>query len=217
MATATFSSTEAFSFGWNKFKENPWFYLGVTLITGVITGAVNSYTPDGEFSAAAGLLMLLSFVISSIVGIGTARIAIKAARGEQPELNDLTYALNDGKLLLQYIVLSLVMGLIIGLGLIALIIPGIYFIVTYSLATYYLVDHKSDFSTALKKSAEATAGNKWNLIGFGLLMVIINIAGAILLLVGLLVTMPVTLIAGGYVYNTLAGKAPKKEKEELAA
>jgi uncharacterized membrane protein len=68
---------------------------------------------------------------------------------------------------------------------------------------YLIVDKKMSVGDALRESSRMTLGRKWQLLGFLGLVVLINILGAILLLVGLLVSIPVTMLAFAHAYRTL--------------
>ncbi len=48
-----------------------------------------------------------------------------------------------------------------------------------------------------------TVGVKWHLLGFLLIVALLNLLGAIVFLVGLLVTVPVTMIAYAHIYQKL--------------
>ena len=56
---------------------------------------------------------------------------------------------------------------------------------------------------ALKASSRATMGSKWDLFLFGLLLGLMNFAGVLLFLVGLFVTIPISMVACAYVYRRL--------------
>ena len=58
-------------------------------------------------------------------------------------------------------------------------------------------------TASLRESAEMTHGIKWHLLGFFIIILLLNIVGALLLLVGLLVSVPVTMIAYAHVYQKL--------------
>lgn len=58
---------------------------------------------------------------------------------------------------------------------------------------------------SLKQSWNATKGETLQLFVFGLLMVGLNIIGALLFGIGLLVTVPITMIAVVYIYKKLSG------------
>jgi uncharacterized membrane protein len=87
-----------------------------------------------------------------------------------------------------------------------LIIPGIYLMLRYSMVRFAVIDGAS-VTDSLRKSAELSQGVKWHLLWFILAVIAINIVGAILLLVPLLVTVPVTMIAYAHVYQKLLGRA----------
>jgi len=60
---------------------------------------------------------------------------------------------------------------------------------------------------AMKESARLTRGYKWQLLGFVLVLALINFVGALALLVGLFVTIPVTSLAFVQAYRALSANA----------
>jgi uncharacterized membrane protein len=72
----------------------------------------------------------------------------------------------------------------------------------FFMATYATIDG-AGFTESFKRSTELTEGHKWNLLGFVLVLFIINILGAIPLGLGLVVTTPITMVAWGHVYEKL--------------
>lgn len=74
--------------------------------------------------------------------------------------------------------LQLLVGLTIVGGFILLIVPGIFFALRLSLASYYLVDKNCGVMEAYKASWEGTKGNLgkiWGLVGVNILFVILCI------------------------------------------
>ena len=59
---------------------------------------------------------------------------------------------------------------------------------------------------ALKRSAEITKGHRWQLLGLTVLLLIINVIGAILCGIGLLFTYGITAIAVAHAYKSLSGQ-----------
>jgi uncharacterized membrane protein len=55
----------------------------------------------------------------------------------------------------------------------------------------------------MRLSWEMTRGSCWNLFVFSLLLGVINILGMIALFIGLLITVPLSVVAIGYVYRRL--------------
>lgn len=89
------------------------------------------------------------------------------------------------------------------IGMVLLIVPGIILALMFMLYSYFIVDKGAGAIQSIKMSVKATAGHRWQLFGFALVCVLVNIVGALLLGVGLLVTIPTTMLAGVYIYRKL--------------
>jgi len=57
------------------------------------------------------------------------------------------------------------------------------------------------------ESNRITRGHKWQLFGFVLLLLLINLLGLLALVVGILVSIPVSTLAFMHAYRVLGGKA----------
>ena len=60
---------------------------------------------------------------------------------------------------------------------------------------------------AMGESNRITRGHKWQLFGFVLLLLLINLLGLLALVVGILVSIPVSTLAFMHAYRVLGGKA----------
>ena len=69
-----------------------------------------------------------------------------------------------------------------------------------------LIIDKKDLSMgeAFRESARITDGVKWKLFGFFLATVFLNIVGALCLVLGLLVSIPVSMLAYVHLYRKLS-------------
>jgi len=85
------------------------------------------------------------------------------------------------------------------------IIIGAFFFIKFMFFPYVLVDQNAGIIESLRRSFIITNGitNIIDLIVFLLLLVIINLIGALALLVGLLLTIPMTQLALAFVYRKL--------------
>ena len=88
-----------------------------------------------------------------------------------------------------------------------LIVPGIIFTLMFLFTTFIVVDRELGPIEAMKDSHRITRGHKWPLLGFLVLLMLINLAGLMALVVGLLVTIPVTSLAFTHAYRVLGGRA----------
>lgn len=205
----TFSPTEAIKFGWKSFKDNPGFLIGVIIIVYVIQIVVSliiSAIPNNSSSGAAlsFLVSLISNAVSLVISLGLINALLKFVNIGKGNFADIFSELTNFNLLVNYIIGSVLVGLIVIAGFILLIIPGIYFAIRLSQFPYFIVDKNFGGIEAIKASWNATKGNVMNLIVFGLLSFGVVILGFIALIVGLLAAIPVVSVAAIYVYKMLS-------------
>lgn len=200
-----FAISECLRDGWNTFKANWPFVLGVSIVMfaiqfagGMLTGWLEGQG-QGD-SGIVGLLNLVFTIINLIVGMGWIYILIKLIRNQTATINDL---FAKTSVAIKYIAGVILYALIVFGGMLLLIIPGIYFAIKYAFAPYLIIDKGVGPIDALKMSAVMTKGVKWELLGFHLIVLVINVLGLLALGVGLLVTTPVTALAYVSLYDRL--------------
>jgi uncharacterized membrane protein len=93
------------------------------------------------------------------------------------------------------------MHIAIGIGLIFLIVPGIFILAILFFVPYVVVDEKRGILQSLARNMELTKGIRLQLFLFILVLIVVNVLGVLALGVGLLVTFPVTYLASAYVYR----------------
>jgi uncharacterized membrane protein len=108
-------------------------------------------------------------------------IFLKAARNQNFEVKEVL----DGFSKYPKIVLAnLLTMLLVFLGLVLLIIPGIIVICRIAFVPYIVMDQGLGPVAAVEKSWKMTKGHGWTIFGMGLLAIPIIIVGLLLLLVG---------------------------------
>ncbi len=197
-----FSKKEAISLGFELAKKNIIFFIGIFVIV-VAVSVVSSVIQIGAVVEKQPMLYIvlnvLIFIVNAIIGMGLIKISLEFLDKKKPKFSDLFYV----KPLVNFILASLIRGVVTVIGFILLIIPGIIFLIRLQYVTYLIVDKNLPPVEAVKKSWEMTKGNTWNLFLFGILLFLVNVLGAIFLLVGLFVTVPLTMLATTYVYRKL--------------
>ena len=143
---------------------------------------------------------IIYWIAQTIISIGIIKIVLKFLADEKPEFVELFRFQGN---FWRYVGSSILYGLIVIGGIILFIVPGIYWAIKFQFFGYCVVDQKLGPVEALKKSSKITYQVKWKLLGFGLVMVGINILGFLCLFVGLFATIPTTMIAFAYVYRKL--------------
>ena len=202
MATKKFSKGEAIRFGWNTMKANFWFFVGLFMFTFVLYLALGFVEKLAENASPlfAFFINLAALPVQLFIGIGVIRITLKFCDNEKGGFSDL---FSGFPFFLKYLGGSIVYGLIVLLGMLLLIVPGVIWAIKYQFFGYLIIDQGLGPIAAIKKSAAITKGSKWDLCTFGLLLGCVNLLGILCLLVGFLATAPATMLAAAYVYRKL--------------
>ena len=202
MNKAHFSKKEAIKFGFELAKKNLLFFIGIFIVVAffsILSSSLRNLVNPQKEPFLYFILYCVLFVVNLVIGIGVIKIALEFIDGKKPKFSDLLYY----KPAVKYFIASIVQGIITVIGFILLIIPGIILAIRLSYVSYLIVDKDLGPVEAIKASWKITKGNAWNLFFFGILVGLINILGVICLLVGLFVTIPLTLLASAFVYRKL--------------
>lgn len=127
---------------------------------------------------------------------------IKKLGGRNPEIGDFFKGFN---FFLHTLVASLLIGLFTFLGMLALIIPGLVIAAMYKFTYLFIVDKRLEFWPALQASHNVVRHDYFGFTMFLILAFFVNVLGFLCLVVGLLVTVPVTFAAVTIAYKELVG------------
>lgn len=197
--------------GWNITKTNFWFLAALLLIIYIVSYALEESAVGFLFSAFTGFIM--------------ASVALRLSRHEHTDFKNLFKDLSGGKFV-QYLIMMIITTIFIIVGAVLLVVPGIVVAIMTAFSTYVLLDkpknvawNSTSFWQSIKESKHITKGHKWDLFGYFLLALVLNILGALAFGVGLIVTIPVTLIGLAHIYDKLkkveihTGEAPVSNTE----
>jgi uncharacterized membrane protein len=211
MTQRIFHYKELLAFGWRKTKEHFWFLFTVMILGLLVTGASN-HVP------------LVGPLMSIAVGIAAVSILLDIAGGHMPTYRDILKPFRTYHVFLHYVLALLIIAVFVAIAFALVAISAIFFPVSVTAVLsvplalafiywavriqffkYLLVEHPSMHPIAsFKKSMRMTDGSFWQLLGFMVLVVLVNIVGALLIGVGLLVTIPLTSIAYTHLYRKLS-------------
>lgn len=203
----TFSKKEAIKFGWGVMKKHFWFFVGI-FITAIIIQAIPevfSSLKETNKEAWVGILFivvsLLFIVVKIVIDLGFIKIALQL-HDNQP-VSFTTLFSQRGSQAGNYFLASIVYNLAIFGGVILLIVPAFIFAIRFQYYSYLIVDKGLGPIEALRQSWRMTKGNTWNLLLLSILLGLINLGGVLLLVVGLLATLPTSMMANAYVFRKL--------------
>ncbi|MDD2901639.1 MAG: hypothetical protein PHU44_04330 [Syntrophales bacterium] len=179
--------------GWELFKLYPGGFVGFTLLFVFIQAFLN-YLPwlGGPISLAIG----------GPLGVGFYVVSAKLLQRQTPEFRDFFAGFN---FFLPLLLVSVISGLLIVLGLVFLILPGIFLMVCYLFPSFIVLDRRLDFWPAMELSRQTVQKQWFGFFVFFLLLILINLGGALALGIGLLVSFPVSACAVAAAYAEIFG------------
>jgi uncharacterized membrane protein len=162
--------------------ENSGGFFGVSMILGLAFNAV-------------------SIVINLVIQSGIIKASLALTRGQKPDVGSAFSGINWG----QVVLAALIIGVMTFIGFVLCILPGIVVIFLTSYTLYFVIDRNLGATDAIKASFTMVKNNAGPLILFFLATLAAYIVGACLCGVGLLVAIPVVIIAQAYTFRTLNG------------
>ncbi|MGZ8178103.1 hypothetical protein ACXVUM_09235 [Williamsia sp. SKLECPSW1] len=209
----------ALSYGWSKFSGNvgSWLLIAfLSLLVNVVINLAFRGFDTSDLTTTTSALSIVGSLVSFVVGVlfqaAYIRGALDECDGRKPGLGAFFRFSNLGAIF----GLVIVVGLMVGIGFVLLIIPGIALLYLTWYALTFAIDRNDGFGAALSNTFRLTTQNFGQLFPLALVCALLNVVGLILCLVGLLVSIPVTLIAGTYAYRVLTGGYVSPAKDQVA-
>lgn len=183
---------DIFKRSWDILMANLGPFIGISLIAVLVVAVGNSVTVVG------GSLLIGPFML------GLFRMALDASRGRKIEFADGFYGFNN---FLPAFLVGLLVTIFSTIGAILCILPGLFVALIYWPVYCFLYDDRLDFWPAMEKSRQFVMANfgQWALLF--VVVIGLNILGAMACGVGMLVTVPMTLIATALAYDAQRGGA----------
>jgi hypothetical protein len=181
----------SYSIGWKVI----WVYFVELLVVGIVYSVLSGPTaffqwkidefawfmvPLALFGIAYGIF------VSGPIGYGVNWVFLKAVRGERIEIRDMFAVFQ--KNYWNAVVANIVVAVIVGLGFLMIIVPGIIFACRLAFVPYLVVDREMDVMDALRVSWDMTRGHGWQIFFMGFLAIFIVIGGLICFFVGVIIS-----------------------------
>src|ERR1017187_4470740 len=188
--------------GWALVRSDFWPLVGVTALVLVLWGAAGSV---GNVSHSASSTEVSAYVLSfllcgPLVG-GLYLHFLKKIRGERVRIETAFSGFSNS--FLQLVLAGFVTDVLMMLGLVCGILPGIYLFVAWFFTLPLVIDKRLDFWPAMRLSRKTISKHWWKFLGFLLVLGLVNLAGIMACCVGFFVTIPVSLAALMYAYEDI--------------
>jgi uncharacterized membrane protein len=195
------------SYGWKKFTENVGPFIILMLAVFVVTILIAIVRTILTPSDASGFIALvwtaaigvIAYILTFIVQAGVFRAGLGVTRGKAPSVSLLTETEN----IVPYFLTLLLVGIVAFFGFLLCIIPGIIWLIFTAYAPILALDKGMEPIEAIKTSINWVKDNFGQVFVILLVSYIVYLVGACFCGVGLLVSVPVALVAIIYSYRAL--------------
>lgn len=203
MADKQFSKEQALRFGWDRMKDNLGFFIVYLILLFILEGFFSIFST--MFAEKIPSLSLLFSLGSTLVSIVSALFIVKIGLElyDNVKIGSYDFLAFSTSLFFKFLLGYVLYTVLVIIGFLLLVFPGIYLAIKYQYVQYLIVDKNMDVIEAFKESGRMTDGHKWNLFLLVLLFLIIVFIGFMALGVGLLIAIPIVMVAQAYVYKKL--------------
>lgn len=217
----------ALSWAFQAFRRNPVPYIALAAVVAVIqmlqqlffaplqtvvTECTDPQSPGQQAacdaalgtSLVSGLFMTLVFIVLAFLAtIGVLRAALAASRGIPPEFSMLWRTQNLGR----YILFTLLYGVLVFIGILLCIIPGIIIAFLLQLGQIYALDRGLTPVEAAKASARVIRRNVGPAIVMLLLVLLLGLIGSAFFGILTLLALPFSSLFVVHMYRQFNGEA----------
>ncbi len=218
MTIQKFSKGEAIRFGWDTAKSNLGFFIPFLIAFFALLVIPYKFIvlPAMEINIFLGFILFAAdFALTIVISMGLVKIALRFCDNEN-EKGRFSDLFSQWRLFFKYLFAIILFNLIFLAGFLLLIIPGIYLAIKFWFFDYFIIDKGLGPIKALKRSSAITNGHKWNLFVFLLMLFGINLLGSLALVIGLFITIPITLLAVAFVYRKLLAQTEVASATEIS-
>jgi hypothetical protein len=198
---------DSLKYAWEVFRRDVGYLLSITLIyLGLTTVLGFLISPEGGWSSF--VIGVLNIAISIIMQVGVVKISLNYTYNTESNIGDLfSYAVYAPRVFLG----SILYGLAIFIGLLFLIVPGIYLALRFSQFQYFIIDKDMGILDSFKYSSIVTKDAKIDLLLYFLLLIALSILSVVTAFLGMLILMPVFWLASAFIYRELVRNTPDLE------
>jgi uncharacterized membrane protein len=165
------------------------------------TGRIEGGGLFGASMIVSLLFSALTIAVQLVVQSGIIKGSLGLTRGQPISFGGAFAGINWGNVILT----ALLTAAATFVGLVLCILPGLVVLFLTSYALFFVVDRDMGAVDAIKASIHLTTHNIGTLLLFFLASLAVEIIGACLCGVGLLVAIPLVVIAQAYTFRTLTG------------
>jgi uncharacterized membrane protein len=201
------SLRRSLNWAWKTFQNNPMFYMGIVLTFFASWVVLEAMVVAGQrlgaiFNLAIHTIFLIVF---SGLQMGFMKICLEVYKGNKPPYAELFRSIKQGA---KFLIAQFLYLLMFFAGLFLLIVPGLYFGTRFCFFGFDLAEKENKFMDSFRASVLLTENSILKLAYHLLVLTLLNLVGAAVLGLGLLITVPVTVLTMIWLYQSLKSEPP---------
>lgn len=169
--------------GWERFRQDPLPAVGFTVVVVIIAIVLAAIDKD----RTVGIGSLISFLITGPLYAGYYLVGLQQRRGQTVVFADFFRGFNR---FTDFFLVNLLIGVMVLIGTVLCVLPGIYLGVSYLLAIPMVADRGLSPWEAMEASRQRITRQWFPALGLILLIGLVNLLGLLPCGLGLLVTVP---------------------------
>lgn len=189
---------DALKDAWAIFMKGPEVFVSLTFLYFAVVFVLGGLPVVGQLISFLFFSLLpAAFILAAESGRGDGKITFESLQKIMP-------------IAPQLLALGVAKSILIMLGFMLLVLPGIYVMVALAFAELFLVLRNTTFVDAMKESQKLAHENFFGVLGMMIVCVMLAVSGALLIGLGLLVSIPVAVLVPYCVFRR-AGERPAVE------
>lgn len=186
---AKFTISEVFGKALKSTKSQIWVLAGLLISFAIISFTLGVFAMPMQQSVVGQIVVnLISIVLSAVFNLGYLKNLFQTLDGIEPQFS--AYGQQSRKII-TYIATSVLLSVIVILGMVLFIIPGIYLALRLQFASAFIVEEDAGIMESLKQSWKITEGQTMQLFLLMLVMIGIVLIGLIVFVVGIFFAIPI--------------------------
>ena len=208
-----FMISEVFGTSWKHTKSQIWVLVGLFIGFSILSMIVTLFGMPAQGSIVGRVIVqIVSLLISCIFMLGYVKNIFQALDGEEPQFS--AYGQQSRKII-TYLIANILFSIAVCIGMVLLIIPGIYLYLRLQFFTAFIVEEDCGIIESLQKSWNMTQGQTLPLFLLLLTMIGTAIVGCILFFVGFFVAVPLIYMLQCYTFRKLNTISTEEEAQQL--
>jgi len=180
-------------------------YMAVTMVIGGVLGFLSAQMQTAGQGTLIGMQIITQILIM-LVGMpmvaGIFMIAIKHSVSAPTRVGEIFRHYDKAFRILWLYILMYIMMI---LGFVLLVLPGIYLMVAYTMALPLLIEKNMSVWQAMETSRKAISKKWFTMLGFWIVNMFVIMLGFLALMIGVIWALPLVVLAYAIVYRNMFG------------